>query len=60
MEYPFYVVIKDSTDGQFYAILKGKNNEPTFIGETRKKKSPLVKMVNRWFPGVTIVDKTKK
>lgn len=60
MPYPFHVLIKKSTDKQFYAIIMGKNNEPTFTGETRKQKASLIKMINRWWPGVKIVDTTKK
>jgi hypothetical protein len=44
---------------RFYAVLIGGNGEVVFTGETRNRKPPLIKTVNRLFPGIIIVDKTK-
>ena len=44
---------------QYYAVLKARNGEIVFTGETRKRKSALIKTINNLFPGVVIVDKTQ-
>lgn len=51
--------IIDKTKTQFYAVLKGKNGEIVFAGETRTRKSGLIKTMNNLFPGVVITDTTK-
>jgi hypothetical protein len=43
---------------EFYACLIARNGEIVFTGETRKRKSALIKTVNNLFPGVKIVDVT--
>lgn len=71
--YKFYVEIKrslkykrpysDSSQNkievQYYAVIKGRNHEVVFTGETRKRKSSLIKTINNLFHNVVIKDKTK-
>lgn len=69
--YKFYVEINKSdskrkeglfgrpTWAEYYAVIKARNNEIVFTGETRKRKSSLIKTINNLFPNVVIKDKTK-
>lgn len=43
---------------EYHAVIKARNGEIVFTGEPRKRKSALIKTVNRLFPNVIIIDKT--
>lgn len=59
--YKFKAVVKQSANnGEYYSLLKGHNNETVFMQETCKNKQDVIDLVNSWFPGVTIIDKTLK
>lgn len=60
MNWKFKVHIRRSVDKQVYAVLVAINGEDTFDGETQKRKSTLIKTINNFFPGVEIIDETKK
>lgn len=61
-KWKFYVEIRKSieplTHSEYYAVIKARNNEIVFTGETRKCKSSLIKTINNLFPNVVIKDKT--
>jgi hypothetical protein len=52
--HPFKVQIRESKDGQHYAVLVGLNGEDVFVQETRKNEGAIRELVERWFPGVEI------
>lgn len=58
--YNFKAHIHRSADKQFYSTLVGLNGEPVYTSETRTRRTGILKTVNRLFPGVIIVDETKK
>lgn len=67
MTYKFKVEIKNNKFiyqrklvKEYWAVIVARNGEIVFTGETRKRKSPLVKTINNLFPGVVIIDKTTK
>jgi len=66
--YKFYVEIRITpyskqkyglSPCEYHAVIKGRNHEIVFTGETRKRKSALIKTINNLFPNVVIKDKTK-
>ncbi len=65
--YKFYVEIHKQPDfeerifaPEYWAVILSKNGQTVFTGETRKRKSSLIKTINNLFPSVKIIDKTKK
>lgn len=59
-EYPFTAHIRKSVNKQWYCVLCGYNNEDVFVGETRKTKAGVKRLIDNWFPRVEVVDETLK
>lgn len=55
----FKIHIRESRDGQFYYAGVSSNGQDLFVSETQKRKGQLTRTVNRIFPNVKIIDKTK-
>lgn len=55
----FKIHLRESKDCQFYYAGVSSNGQDLFTSETQKRKSQLTRTVNRIFPNITIVDKTK-
>jgi len=62
-DWKFHVEIRKSDSIKypqlFYGVLVGRNNEETYVCEMCMRKQSIIKTAKNWFPGVTIVDKTK-
>ena len=55
----FKIHIRSSDDGQYYYVGVSSNGQDLFQCETQVRKNQVIKTVNRLFPEVTIIDKTK-
>lgn len=50
----FKAQIRESKDGQHYAVLIGLNGEDVFVQETRTSESGIRDLLESWFPGIEI------